>query len=407
MDFPETFQAAMRSIRAHLLRSFLTTLGIMIGVAGVVAVIGLGQGLQQSILREVEKAGSQTIFVESIYPGDVSEEEYRKIQHHYLSIEDMIMIKERSPQIYQVVPIFFARLDIKRENRNTLVRLILTDDSYLDVNGGSLALGRNFVSSDLRLKNKIAILGSRVPEMLGIKGNPIGKYFSVGDLMVQIIGVLEEQGKSLDKDPDGQVLIPITTGLSVLTDRQRNDFMFQVKLDPKLSAEGGAQLIENTLRRIKGLRPQEPSGFKASTPKQAAEMIGKITTAITAVAGGMVSIALLVGGIGIMNIMLVSVMERTREIGVRRALGAHRSHILTQFLVEAALLSLSGGVMGMVIGYLAGLGLCRVLMGTSGGVPIWAVFSAFAIPVGIGIIFGFYPAARASKLDIIDALRYE
>lgn len=407
MDFREIFQAAVRSIRAHILRSFLTTLGIMVGVAGVVAVIGLGQGLEQSILREVEKAGSQTIFVESIYPGDVSEEVYRKIQHHYLTIEDMIILKERTPQIHQVVPIFLMRVDIKRENRNIMSRTMLTDDSYLDVNGGSLAFGRNFVPSDLRMNNKVAILGSRVPDMLGIKGNPIGKYFSVGDLTVQVIGVLEEQGKSLDKDPDGQVIIPISTGMPLLTDRQRDDFMFQVKLNSGVSAENGAYIIENALRRIKSLHPQEPSGFKASTSKQAAEMIGKIITAITAVAGGMVSIALVVGGIGIMNIMLVSVMERTREIGVRRALGAHRFHILTQFLVEAAILSLSGGAIGMIIGYLLGLGLCKVLMGTSGGVPIWAVLSAFTIPVGIGVIFGFYPAARASKLDIIDALRYE
>ena len=180
-----------------------------------------------------------------------------------------------------------------------------------------------------------------------------------------------------------------------------------MRIDPKLSADDGADLVTDALRRIRGFKPKEQEGFRVFSPKQFASIIGSITGIITTVAGGMVSIALLVGGIGIMNIMLVSVTERTREIGIRKAVGAQRRDILLQFLIEAALLSVFGGAVGILLGYALGAALGQALLGTVGTIPLWAVVSAFGVPAAIGVIFGLYPAAKASKLDPIDALRYE
>ena len=195
--------------------------------------------------------------------------------------------------------------------------------------------------------------------------------------------------------------------MAQLTEAQRRQLFFQARIDPRLTADDGAELVEDALRRIKGLRGNDPSGFKVFSPKQITGIISGITGTITAVAGGMVSIALLVGGIGIMNIMLVSVTERTREIGVRKAVGAKRHDILLQFLIEASFLCILGGAIGVGLGYIVGAALGKALLGTMGAVPLWAVVSAFAVPAAIGLIFGLYPAAKASKLDPIEALRYE
>jgi putative ABC transport system permease protein len=284
----------------------------------------------------------------------------------------------------------------------------MTDDSYLELNSVNLSAGRNFVPSDLRLASKVAILGPTLVEKLGIQGNPIGRTLVVNkNLSLEIVGLLESQGGSLGNDPDDVIMVPLSTGISQLTETQRRQLFFQARVDPRLSADDGADMVTDALRRIKGLRGKQPNSFRVFSPKQITGIVSGITGTITAVAGGMVSIALLVGGIGIMNIMLVSVTERTREIGVRKAVGAKRRDIMLQFLIEAAFLCLLGGAIGVGLGFILGAILGKALMGTMGSVPLWAITSALAVPGAIGLIFGLYPAAKASKLDPIEALRYE
>ena len=403
----EPFQAALKALRANKLRSMLTTLGIIIGVAAVIIVVSLVQGLERSVLKQIERAGSQTLFVRPLMPQDIPFDQYVKVKNRDLTQEEMRSLQRSVPQIAQVTPLAISNSELKANGRSMSTTLVMTDDSYLELNDISLQMGRNFVSSDLRLGNKVAIIGPKVIEKLDVKGNPIGKLLQTPSLSLEIVGVLEERGTTLGSDPDSQVLIPLSTGLALLTDQQRRQLFFQVRIDPKISADDGADLVSDALRRIKGLKPKEQEGFKVFSPKQFASIIGSITGIITTVAGGMVSIALLVGGIGIMNIMLVSVTERTREIGVRKAVGAQRKDILLQFLIEAALLSIFGGAVGIVLGYGLGALLGQTLLGTVGRIPLWAVVSAFAVPAAIGVIFGLYPAAKASKLDPIDALRYE
>jgi putative ABC transport system permease protein len=406
-DLREPFSAALWALRANKLRSALTTLGIIIGVAAVIVVVSLIQGLQGSVLKQVEKAGSQTLFVRPVFPTDMPFAEFSKIRNRDLTLEDMRALERRVPAITGLTPIYFNGSEVKAGGKSASVNLIMTDETYLEQNSINLAAGRNFVPSDLRLGNKVAIVGPRVLEKLGITERAVGRVIQTPQLSLEIVGVLEEQGASLGNDPDNNVLIPLTTGRALLTDAQRRQLFFQARIDPKYSADDGAELVEEALRRVKGLRDKEVAGFKVFSPKQIVGIVSTITGAITAVAGGMVSIALLVGGIGIMNIMMVSVTERTREIGTRKAVGAKRRDILLQFLIEAALLSVFGGAIGIGLGYILGAAIGKALLGTVGAIPLWAMISAFAVPAAIGLIFGLYPAAKASKLDPIEALRYE
>jgi putative ABC transport system permease protein len=407
VNLGEPFAAAIRALRANKLRSALTTLGIIIGVAAVIVVVSLVQGLQGSVLKQVERAGSQTVQVRPLFLGEVPFSEYTKIKNHDLTLEDMHGLERAVPILTSLTPIYFNGSEVKAGGKSSAVNLVMTDETFLELNNINLTLGRNFVPSDLRLGNKVAIVGPRVLERLGITGNPLGRAIQTSNLSLEIIGVLEEQGAQLGNDPDTNVLVPITTGRATLTDLQRKQLIIQARVDPKYSVDDGAERIEDAMRRIKGLRDKELAGFKVTSPKQIASIVTSITGSITAVAGGMVSIALLVGGIGIMNIMMVSVTERTREIGTRKAVGAKRRDILLQFLIEAALLSVLGGAIGIALGYALGALVGKALLGTIGGIPLWAMVSAFAVPAAIGLIFGMYPAAKASKLDPIDALRYE
>ena len=407
MDLVEPFQAALKTLRANKMRSALTALGIIIGVAAVIIVVSLVQGLERSVLKQIERAGSQTLFVRPIMPMDVPEEEYVKIRNRDLTLEDMRMLQRTVPMVRQVTPLFFMATELKANGRSTSVNLIMTNDTYVELNGLDLAAGRNFVASDLRLGSKVVIVGSKIAERLGLKGNLPGKIVQTPTMSLEIIGVLEEQGATMGHDPDINIYIPLSTGLPLLTDQQRRQLMFQARVDPKLNADDGADLVKDALRRIKGIKLKEREGFQVFSPKQITSIIGNITGVITAVAGGMVSIALLVGGIGIMNIMLVSVTERTREIGLRKAVGAKRRDVLTQFLIEAALLSVFGGFVGILLGYAIGAALSNALIGTMGSVPLWAVLCAFGIPAVIGVAFGLYPAWKASRLDPIESLRYE
>ncbi len=406
-DRLEAFRSALKALQANKMRSVLTALGIIIGVAAVIVVVSLVQGLERSVLKQIERAGSQTLYVRPIMPSDVPLDEYLKIRNRDLTVADMKALRRAVPQITEVTPLSITNLDLKANGRSTSTTVVMSDETYLELNDISIQNGRNFVNGDLRLGNKVAIIGPAVIEKLGIKGNPVGKVLQSNAMSLEIVGVLATRGASLGNDPDNQVLIPLTTGLPLLTEQQRRQLFFQVRVDPRITADDGAEMVTEALRRIRGFKPKEQVGFKVFSPKQIASIVGTITSIIGTVAGGMVSIALLVGGIGIMNIMLVSVTERTREIGIRKAVGAKRQDVLVQFLIEASLLSVFGGGVGILLGYSAGLALSKVLLGTMGIIPLWAVLFAFGVPAVIGVVFGMFPAWKASTLDPIDALRYE
>jgi putative ABC transport system permease protein len=407
MGIHEILLPALKALRANKLRSALTVLGIIVGVAAVLTVVSLVNGLEQSILRQVQRAGSQVLFVRPLMAGDIPFDEFSKVRNRDLTLADMKALKHAVPQVRQVTPLAVTNSELRAHGRSTVATLLMSDDTYVDLNDLTIEKGRNFVPSDLRLGSKVAIIGPRLAEKLAIKGNPVGQFIQTPSVGLEVIGVLKEQGTTAISDPDSNVLIPLSTGMSLLTEEQRRQLFCSVRIDPRTSAEDGADLVTDALRHIKGVRPKEQEGFRVFSPKQFASIVGNITGIISTVAGGMVSIALLVGGIGIMNIMLVSVTERTREIGVRKAVGARQRELLIQFLTEASLLSVFGGAAGLVLGSALGGILSYAFLGAVSPLPLWALLCAFVVPAGIGIIFGLYPAWKASKLDPVECLRYE
>jgi putative ABC transport system permease protein len=407
MDIREPFRAAFASLKANKLRSALTTLGIVIGVSAVIIVVSLIQGLKGSVMGQIERAGSNALFVRPAMPMDMPFDEFLKIKNRDLTLDDMNALARTVPQIISVTPVFFTGGEVKQSGKSTNTQIFMTDETWLEQNKVNLVAGRNFVPADMRLRSKVTIIGPRLIEKLGIRGNPLGQYITALNMSLEIIGILEEQGASMGNDPDNALAIPITTGMATLPDHQRRQLFFQARYDPKINSDDAEDLVRDALRRIRGVKSNEIEGFRVFSQKQIASMLDAITGAITAVAGGMVSIALLVGGIGIMNIMLVSVTERTREIGVRKAVGAKRVHIMVQFLIEAAVLSILGGALGILLGFIAGAAIGKMLLNQVGGIPTWAFIAGFGVPAAIGILFGLYPAAKASKLDPIESLRYE
>src|SRR5258708_17242548 len=407
MECYDLVQPARTALKTNKMRSILTARGIIVGVAAVITVVSLVHGLERSILQQVQRAGSPSVVVRPHVAGEVPVEEFSKVRNRDLTIADMKALQHAVPQIAQVTPLAITSTELKAHGRSTLVTMLMSDDTYLEQNDLKLKAGRNFVPSDLRLGNKVAIIGSKVVEKLAIKGNPVGQFLQTPSLSLEVVGVLEEQGTTVVSDPDSNILIPLSAGMPVLNEQQRRQLFCSVRIDARTNVDDGADLVTDALRRIKGLKAKEQEGFRVFSSKQVSSIVGSITRMIGTVAGGMVSIALLVSGGGLVSIMLVSVTERTREIGVRKAVGATPRELLIQFLIEASLLCILGGGVGRLLGYGLIALLSYAFLGAVSTVPFWALLCAFAVPAAIGIVFGLYPAWKASKLDPIECLRYE
>ncbi|MCL1893412.1 MAG: ABC transporter permease [Holophagaceae bacterium] len=408
MDNVEPFRAAILSIRANKLRSALTVLGIVIGVTAVIAVVSLIQGFKGIISGTMERFGTNTVNVQLLRWVHLPSGEWSLLKHKEMTTYDMRTLAMELPDVITgVTPVLDSYGPIKHKDRSFEARVSFTDETWLEHNKFDLSAGRNFVSADIRLNSKVAIIGKTLIEKLGIKGNPLGQLILFRGMDVEIIGVFGELGSNMLFDMNDLVLIPITTGMMVIPVSERGWLTIITRYKLGLDLEYVEDAIRNVMRQIRGLRPAEPDDFRIITMKREADEFDNIMAGITGVAGGMVGIALLVGGVGIMNIMLVSVTERTREIGVRKAVGAKRSHILVQFLIEATVLCLFGGALGILLGFISGTIASKILFNQVPGIPMSAFIIGFGVPALIGVFFGYYPAAKASKLDPIEALRHE
>ena len=408
MDNVEPFRAAILSIRANKLRSALTVLGIVIGVTAVIAVVSLIQGFKGIISGTMERFGTNTVNVQLLRWVHLPSGEWSLLKHKEMTTYDMRTLAMELPDVITgVTPVLDSYGPIKHKDRSFEARVSFTDETWLEHNKFDLSAGRNFVSADIRLNSKVAIIGRTLIEKLGIKGNPLGQLILFRGMDVEIIGVFGELGSNMLFDMNDLVLIPITTGMMVIPVSERGWLTIITRYKLGLDLEYVEDAIRNVMRQIRGLRPAEPDDFRIITMKREADEFDNIMAGITGVAGGMVGIALLVGGVGIMNIMLVSVTERTREIGVRKAVGAKRSHILVQFLIEATVLCLFGGALGILLGFISGTIASKILFNQVPGIPMSAFIIGFGVPALIGVFFGYYPAAKASKLDPIEALRHE
>ena len=404
----ESLRSAIESVLAHGFRSFLTIVGIAVGVASVVAVVALVQGLQQSVAAQFEGLGGNSLSVASF----TAVEDGLQGKFARLTPEDMYRIASRINGIASITPLLYSPMQPMSELRYgsnvafTPVRG--TTHSYQDVYQAHTAVGRFLSVADDRRRRRVCVLGDRTREALGLADDPVGEYVGLAGEWLKVIGVMERQGEFLGMSQDDYALVPYRTMQSLMGHDVPTDLAIQLTLAPGVDRDYVRERIGQVLRRAHGLRPGQADDFKLQTPDQITDAFAEIGSVVTAVVGGIVGISLLVGGIGIMNIMLVSVTERTREIGIQKALGATRVDILMHFLTEAVVLALLGGLLGLLLGYGLGTAIAAVVPGVpSIVVPLWAVGLAIGFSSAVGVVFGILPASRAAELRPIDALRYE
>ena len=399
----ETLLIALQSIRDNLFRASLTMLGIIIGVAAVITMVALGTGAQAAIDRQMEALGGNILSISSssrwLSRGVARDQ-------RTLTTDDAKSLARDSTYLDGIVPEINNRQQVKFGNRNLNLTVLGTTPNYPDVHQFNIATGRMFTESDDSARRRVAVLGSEIPGMLETDAiNIVGNTIQIRAVSFEVIGVLESKGSSGWRNPDDDIWIPLSTAQFRVTGNDRVETI-SAKIRDGVSIEQAMVDIERIMRREHGILPGADNDFTILNRKQFLDTRQEATQVFTYLLAGIAGVSLLVGGIGIMNIMLVTVTERTREIGIRKAMGATNGNILLQFLVEAMTLCLLGGALGLGVGALASY-LAAEFAGWQTQISSASVVTAFTFSAGVGLVFGMWPAKRAASLDPIDALRYE
>ena len=407
----DTLRTALRALRANGLRSALTLLGIVIGVLTVVAMSATIEGLKRKIDEDLSQLGTGVFQVQKWPQGfgggrrDVAKYQKRK---NFVPA-DVVMLTEKCAHCLHVAGeawSFGQRIQAGERATTSAIQLAGGTQWFFDNNGYFLGRGRLFSEGESSAGGDVIVLGADVADVLFPGGlDPIGQLVRLRNHQFRVVGVMEKRGNQLGGGSmDNLVVLPLPTFLPLYGDRQSLNVTIMVK-DPKQMRDSQDEVVA-LLRRWRGTPSQEENDFEMFSNDSMQERFEEMTGSIAAATIGICAISLLVGGIGVMNIMLVSVTERTGEIGIRRALGARRRRILSQFLVEAVTLTLAGGVLGIVLGTFVAF-LVRVLAGVPTAVPTWAIATSVVTAASVGLLFGLYPAWRASRLDPVEAMRHE
>ncbi|HAS01470.1 MAG TPA: multidrug ABC transporter substrate-binding protein [Brevibacillus sp.] len=403
MNYWEAMRVSLRSVTANKLRSFLTMLGIMIGVSAVIAMVAIGEGAKASVANQINGLGSNLLIISagqarqggiSLGAGSLS-----------LSLEDAAALQQKD-SIADVTPAVSTRAQLVYQNSNYLSSLEGTTEAFPQVRNVSLQEGRFFTSFEVSEQANVAVIGPEIVTNLFANSNesPIGKTIEINRIPFTVVGILKSQGSSGMTNNDDKVMIPITTAMerlgqssirTIYASATSADEMFQAQFD-----------IQQTLRSQHKLMPSQENDFTISSQSDILETAQSVTSVMTTLLSGIAAISLVVGGIGIMNIMLVSVTERTREIGIRKAIGATKTAIMQQFLIESVTLSILGGFIGIVLGVGAAW-VVNKLGGAEIAITITPMLYAFLSSLLVGVVFGVYPAKKAAEMKPIDALRYE
>jgi len=398
----ETLKLAVQAIRRNALRSFLTLLGIVIGVAAVIAMVTIGNGTTAKVASEMAKLGSNRLIVQpgQFGPGRSSADAKP------FNDRDLATLRRDLGGIRAVAPIAQKTVTVVQGSESRSVRIVGTDNAYFVTQDWALTDGRQFLDGELRSGRAACIIGATIHRELFASEPAVGRRIRVNKISCEVIGLLEAKGQTaFGTDQDDTVLMPLRAFQRRLSGNSDINTLFVSAQDGVDTAKVQGD-IERILRERRGITRGKSDDFAVADMKQIAETQTATTTILTILLGAVAGVSLLVGGIGIMNIMLVSVTERTREIGIRLAIGAQESQVLTQFLVEAVVLSLLGGAIGVALG-LAFAGAATSAMALPFLLDPRIVLLAFGFSALVGIVFGYFPAQRAARLNPIDALRHE
>jgi len=409
MNIIESTRVAVRSLKANKLRSGLTMLGMVIGVAAVIALVAVGSGAQAQVTAQFEGLGSNLLTISS---GAIS---FRGVSMgaasaQSLTNDDVVAIVRLASSVSAIAPEYSISAQAVYGNKNTQTTALGVTPEYLTVRNWQVARGRFIDSLDLTNQAKVAVLGATVAEDLfgGALVDPLGKTIKINRQNYQIVGILASKGLGGFQNLDDQMFIPLSTAQIKFGGAGNTSLQaINVQVVSADKMEWAKAELTAILRARHGLAAGQPDDFTVFDQTQIVETIGEVTQTFTVLLGSIAAISLVVGGIGIMNIMLVSVTERTREIGIRKAVGAKRRDILAQFLAEAVVLSLLGGVVGILVGYGGAQVVAPLLGGTRALVTPGSVVMALSVSIGMGLFFGTYPASRAASLHPIEALRYQ
>jgi putative ABC transport system permease protein len=399
----ETVRLALISVRRNALRSFLTLLGIVIGVAAVIAMITIGSGTTEKVKADISKLGSNLLVVRSgadTGPGGP------RVAARPLSQKDHEILATKLEGVDAVSAASQTSVRVVYGTESLLSAVTGTDDSYFTARNWSITAGRAFSESELRAGSNVCIIGNTVSQQFFGAGDPLDATIRVRQMSCKVIGLLESKGFSgFGQDQDNVVMMPLSAFQRRISGDRDIETIYVAGRDGVPTSSIQADM-EELLRESRRVAPNADDDFTVRDMTQVADAMTSATTAMTGMLGAVAGVSLLVGGIGIMNIMLVSVTERTREIGIRLAIGAHERHILLQFLVEATVLSAIGGLTGVLLGLaIAGSAAYVLTIPFSPSIPI--VLMAFGFSALIGMVFGFFPALRGARLDPIEALRHE
>jgi len=402
--FP-TVKVAFRALAANKVRAALTMLGVIIGVGAVVAMVSLGAGASYSVSSRIEGLGSNLITVVP-GPGGFGGGARQAVgSGASLTLADSHAIADSVAAVTQVSPELGQSTQVIYGNRNINATITGVTPSYEQVRNAAVDVGRFIDETDSRTSARVAVVGANVVEELFGGGNPVGQWVKMSSVPVQVVGVLAAKGGAGPVSPDDGIFVPLSTAQNRLfgVDNLRQ---IGVQVSETELMDQAAQEITALLLDRHEISDSEEADFRVLNQQDLLETVGQVTGTMTLLLGGIASVSLLVGGIGIMNIMLVSVTERTREIGLRKAVGARRRDILKQFLIESVMISLTGGVIGALLG-IGGSRAVSVLADFTTVVSAGSVLLAVAFAAAVGVFFGIFPAMRAARLNPIDALRYE